>query len=389
MGWRKTTLAMAIAVENAAAGLPILWGAPTFDQVRVGWEETKRAALGVAQFRESTMTATFPSGGRIIYRSLDDPDNARGHTAAGIVVDESADVAEEAWYEVLRPMLIDTGGWSWCIGTPKRRNWFWREHLAAADRSDSHSWQVPTLGCEITAEGLVRAPHPLENPAIPFAEVQLLFLTLPERVFRQEILAEFVEDTGGVFRRVLERATLPGLAAPDPTAPRETAMGVDWAKSQDYTVLVVIDLRTGDVVDYDRFNRIDWAVQRDRLTRMWTRWGCRTIVAERNSIGDPNIEALQRQGAPVQGFTTTNATKAQIVEALSLAIESGEIHYPRIPEMVAELQAFEMTRLPSGLARYGAPKGMHDDCVIALALAWSARRGRVETGPDLYGGDFG
>jgi hypothetical protein len=38
--------------------------------------------------------------------------------------------------------------------------------------------------------------------------------------------------------------------------------------------------------------------------------------------------------------------------------------------LISELQAYEMGTLPSGLIRYSAPEGMHDDCVMALALAW-------------------
>ncbi len=49
-----------------------------------------------------------------------------GETADGVIIDECADVVEPAWYEVLRPMLVDTGGWLWAIGTPKGRNWSWR-----------------------------------------------------------------------------------------------------------------------------------------------------------------------------------------------------------------------------------------------------------------------
>ena len=35
-------------------------------------------------------------------------------------------------------------------------------------------------------------------------------------------------------------------------------------------------------------------------------------------------------------------------------------------------QAYEMDKTPSGMVRYGAPEGMHDDCVMSLALAWAA-----------------
>lgn len=372
---------MSVAVEAAITGRQVVWGAPTYDQVRVGWDEARRAAGTAVEFNQSRMTATFPTGGRIIYRSLDDPDNARGHTADLVMVDEAGDVVEVAWYEVLRPMLMDTGGGAWIGGTPKGRNWFWREHVTAADRPDSAVWQVPTLGAVITPGGLVRCPHPLENPAIPFAEIEHLYRTVPERTFRQEILAEFIEDSGGVFRRVSDAAT-----APYPVDPYigTFVMGVDWAKSRDFTVLVVLDAASKRVVDFDRFNQIDYHVQRARLKALARTWGVTTILAEQNSIGVPNIEELQRDGLPVRGFQTTNATKGQIIEGLGLAIETGEIAFPNIPQLVAELQAYEMDRLPSGLTRYGAPEGMHDDCVMALALAWEA--GGHSVGAPVVGG---
>src|SRR3990172_3097257 len=148
--WRKTTLMMSLAVDTVLEGKVFLWGAPTFDQVRIGWNETRHAAGGVFNFKLSTMTAEYEkTGGQIIYRSMDDPDNARGHTADRVGFDEIADIAEAAYYEVVRAMLIDTGGDFWGMGTPKGRNWFWREHRAAFDRNDSACWQVPTRGCEI------------------------------------------------------------------------------------------------------------------------------------------------------------------------------------------------------------------------------------------------
>lgn len=373
--WRKTTLVMSIAVENAVLGKRILWGAPVFDQVHVGWMEAKRAGREFASFNQSRMTADFPSGGSIVFRSLDNPDNARGHTADGVVIDEAGDVQEPAWYEVLRPMLIDTNGWAWAIGTPRGHNWFWREHLAATDRDDSAAWQAPTYGVVVTPEGLERAPHPLENPHVPFSEMVQMYRTMPQRTFEQEILAIFREDSGGVFRRVLAAATAPYPVDPYPGT---FVMGVDWAKSHDFTALVVLDTASKRVVDFDRFNQIDWAFQRARLAALAGKWRVTTILAERNSIGDPNIEALQRTGLSVRGFTTTNATKAQIIEGLGLAIETGEIAYPNLPQLVAELQAYEMGRLPSGLTRYGAPEGMHDDCVMALALAWEAADARYK-----------
>jgi hypothetical protein len=42
--------------------------------------------------------------------------------------------------------------------------------------------------------------------------------------------------------------------------------------------------------------------------------------------------------------------------------------------------AFEATPLPNGLTRYAAPRGSHDDLVIATLLAWTAARKPSQVG---------
>jgi len=69
-------------------------------------------------------------------------------------------------------------------------------------------------------------------------------------------------------------------------------------------------------------------------------------------------------------FTTTASSKGPLIEALALALERGELAILPDPALVGELNAYRLERLPSGRFRYGAPPGEHDDCVIALALAW-------------------
>lgn len=364
--WRKTTLFMTIAVEAALQGQQIIWGAPTFDQVRVGYDEAHKAAYKVARFIQQPLSANFVTGGKITFRSLDNPDNARGHTADKVIIDEAADVKDIAWFEVLRPMLMDTGGEAWIGGTPKGRNWYWREHENVKDRNDSVSWQVPTLGVEIN-NGLVRKPHEYENPDIPFEEVEHLYRTLPERIFKQEILAEFIEDSG-IFRRIREAAT--AIEQNKALSNHQYVMGVDWGKHNDFTVLSVIDLTTKSLASIDRFNQIDYQLQLKRLVAQYERFQPALIIAESNAMGEPIIEQLRYQGLPVQPFQTTNATKAQIIDNLALAFERSTITILSNQALISELQAYEAERLPSGLLRYSAPEGMHDDCVMSLALAW-------------------
>lgn len=380
--WRKTSGVMAhVAIPAALNGKRVMWASPSHDQNRIAWDEASRAlgnAKGVARFNKTEQTIYFDtSGGRITFRSMDEPNSARGHTADGIVVDEAADVPETAWYEVLRPMLLDTRGWAWIIGTPKGRNWFWREWVAARTRDDSTTWQAPGCGVRIDPDTneLVREPHPLENPDITFDEMVGIWERTPERSFRQEYLAEFIEDGGGVFRNV-EGVIKGALREPYSGT---FAMGIDFARVNDFTVLSLIDMETKALVDWQRFNQIDWHSQQLRIRGMYYRWtaepGSRVqILAEKNMAGDPVIEALRRSKLPIVGVTTTSKNKTPMIQELALAIERGLISIPNVPQVVDELKAYEQERLPSGLIRYGAPEGMHDDCVMSLALAWKLAR---------------
>lgn len=383
--WRKTSGVMAhVAIPAALSGKRVMWASPSHDQNRIAWDEALKAlgnAKDVARFNKTEGTIYFDrSHGRITFRSMDEPNSARGHTADGVVVDEAADVPEEAWYEVLRPMLLDTRGWAWIIGTPKGRNWFWREWVAARDRTDSAAWQAPGCGVRIDADTqqLVREPHALENPDITFDEMASIWERTPERSFRQEYLAEFIEDGGGVFRGVDEivKGSLrePYLG--------HFAMGIDFARVNDFTVLTLIDTTTKALVAFQRFNQIDWHHQQLRIRAMYHAWTAEpgasvNILAEKNMAGDPVIEALRRSKLPIVGVTTTAKNKTPMIQELALAIERKQLSIPPVAQLVDELKAYEQERLPSGTIRYGAPEGMHDDAVMSLALAWKlARSGR-------------
>jgi hypothetical protein len=216
----------------------------------------------------------------------------------------------------------------------------------------------------------------VDNPFIEPSEVEAARNGLPERIFRQEYLADFIDDAGGVFRRVMDCAMANPQDVADPA--HDYIIGVDWGKHNDYTVLAVIDSTEKALVYLDRFNQIDYSVQVSRLQTLYDRFKPGLVIAERNSMGEPLIEQLQREGMNVQAFTTTNASKAQAIDALALAFERGDLQIIPDPVLIGELQAFEAKRLPSGMLRYSAPEGMHDDCVMALALAW---HGVADAGP--------
>jgi len=369
----KTRLGCVLCIKMALVGGRAWWVAPSYPIANIGWRGIKQLARQIpgCKVRESHRLVDFPTGGCVQVKSADNPDSLRGEGLDLAVLDECAFMLEEAWLEALRPALSDRQGGALFISTPKGRNWFWRlwqgangngsatEGTENTENKGWAAWQLPTS----------------DNPFIESEEIEAARGALPERVFLQEYLAEFVEDAGGVFRRVTEAAT--AHTQDGPVAGHEHVIGVDWGKMNDFTVLTVLDVTDKALVHLDRFNRIDYALQMGRLRALVERFKPRRIIPELNSMGQPLVEQLQRDGLRVAPFTTTNASKADAIDALALAFERGDIKIIPDPILIGELQAYEAERLPGGLLRYGAPAGMHDDCVMSLALAWTAARSPV------------
>lgn len=361
----KSTLGINRLVDGALKGHPVGWFSPTYKMLAEIWRDVSHILSPVTLRRNAQQhRLELITGGVVDMWSLDSPDVARGRKYRRVVVDEAAMIRElgQAWQAVLRPTLADLRGDLWALSTPKGRNFFWQMWAWGQDtlQTEWASWQMPTA----------------TNPFIDAGEIEAMRRDMPERTFSQEVLARFLEDAGGVFRNVASRATAPGQR--QRLEGHDYVMGVDWARSVDFTVLTVIDVTAGEMAAMDRFNQIDYEVQLGRLQAMQERFRCMAIVPESNAMGQPLIERMMRMGLPVQPFMTTNASKAQAIDALALALERQELALLSEPDLLNEMQSYEMERLPSGMMRYGAPEGAHDDCVMSLALAW---HGAVTGGP--------
>lgn len=370
--WGKTKYGVRKACETMLTGGRVGWFAPTYKVLDDAWSEIKDRLGDVTTRKDETdHLLEVMTGGIFEAWSLDKTEDAgRSRHYHRVVIDEAAMVPNlaDVWQKAIRPTLADYRGDAFFFSTPRGRNFFWEIWQRGQDpaRKDWASWQFPTAS----------------NPYIHPDEIEAARQELPERSFQQEWLAMFLDDPGGVYRGVRACAT---EQRREPYAGR-FVMGVDWAQTTDFTVLVVMDSETRRVVDLDRFNQIGWALQRGRLRAMAERWGVTAIVAESNSIGGPNVEALQDEGLPVTAFETTGTTKPPLIESLALAFERQEIAILDDPVLVGELEAYEReVSAVTGRSRYSAPEGMHDDCVMALALAWwGITNGRVAYGPSLW-----
>lgn len=355
--WGKTELGTASIIRGIAQRPGLYWWVGLSwrsASMKRAWRILCKRLRPIARVREVEHEIKLTNGSQIWMRTAENIESLAGEGVTGVVVDEFTLMCERMWTEYVRATLADRQGWALFIGVPKGNGWGQRLWLRGQNAEQGWaSWQLPTSS----------------NPFIPASEIEAARRDLPERMFRQEFLAEVLADGGGVFRRVTESATATEQSAAIPD--HDYIMGADWGKTNDFTVLSVIDVTTGEQVAMDRFNQIDYAVQRQRLMALAERFNVRSVIAERNSMGEPIIEQLQRDGVPVQAFLTTNASKSAIIEGLALAFERGALRVLPNETQTAELLAFESERMPSGMLRYGAPEGLHDDCVMSLALAWS------------------
>jgi phage terminase large subunit-like protein len=353
--WGKTTLGILLAVRHLLEGRHVGWFSPTYKDAMEVWRELKYRLLDVIGVKSETeYRLELLTRGVFDLWTLDDPDSGRGREYDLVIVDEAAKIKklEQAWTQTVQPTLLSRRGSAWFLSTPKGRNYFFRLWLMAQQAEGWVGWRFRTS----------------DTGLVSLSEIEEAKKLLPAAAFQQEYEAEFLEDGGVVFRNL--DAVCTETPQPVGVVDRRYVMGIDWGKHNDYTVFVVFDVDQRRQVYVERMNQIDYHLQTQRLLALYERFRPTHVVVERNAMGEVLVEMLQRKNLPVVAFNTTAASKTQIVEALALAIEQRSVKLLDDPVQRAELEAFEIERLPSGTFRYAAPPGMHDDMVIALALAW-------------------
>ena len=363
-----------LAAFKAMDGRRVLEAAPVADQTNAFWESVKGyfaepISRKVIKKNETDRLLEFPNGGRIRCKTAHDADTLRGDYADLLILDEYSFMEPDAWELVGMPMLADNDGDAVFIFTPNRRNHAYQMFQRAIG-DDSNRWQA----WHFTS---------LDNPYLSAEALADLKSDMTEEAYRQEILAEFLEGEGAVFRNI-NACMKAGHSTPEAHKDHYIVAGVDWAKQSDYTAISIGCATCKVELMRDRFNKIDYTFQRERLMSVCKRWNTRHILVELNSIGEPNFEELSRSGFPVGGFTTTAQSKSPLIENLALALETEEWQFQDDPIWTGELEAYERkVNAVTGRSQYSAPEGMHDDTVMARALMLRAAgtRARVVDNP--------
>jgi len=181
----KTHLAIRELAKYASKPEQKCWYiAPTYRMAKqIVWKKLKKKLLSinwVKKVNEQDLTLELVNGSEISLRGADNYDSLRGVGLNFICLDEAADIDQEAWYEVLRPTLADTGGHALFLGTPKGMNWFKDIYDNFTTKSNWMSFQFTTV----------------DGGNVPPEEVEQARQDLDARTFSQEFLATFENFSG-------------------------------------------------------------------------------------------------------------------------------------------------------------------------------------------------
>ena len=354
--------------------------APTYSMVEI-CESALLDLLGpdndfLVKHNKNKKVFNFSNGSIIKMRTGDEPNNLRGRNVSGCIwCEEASFLKVEAWW-VIRTRVAATKAPIFFTTTPSGWGWFYDEVLLSGYDPDKYGvyeknnrWvsNYPTWD------------FPWPDPE----HIEDARRTMPHDVFMQEYGGKFVGAHGSVFPSIEDIMHLePVSKEMEPEC--EYLMGVDLAKQQDFTAIIVMNGR-GKVVDILRWNKMSWPIQKEKILGVANQWKA-MIVIDSAAMGQVLEDELRAAGAYVIGVATNAAgTKQDLIQNLQVAIEYKRISFPSpksewaLPlskELLKEMRQYSISVTKTGKVSYSAPGGSHDDLVIALALAnFGKRRG--------------
>lgn len=342
-------------VKNAKIG----WVSPIYKQCKKVFNDIDNAFGNSPHvFKEKNKTdLIFKShtGSSLQFYSSESYDNIRGETFDFLIVDEAAWQQEQAWTEVLRATVLVRGKKVLFLSTPKGRNWFHTLHSLDGTNPQYKSFTMTSY----------------DNPLITPSEIDDARLTLPDNVFRQEYLAEFIDGGAGVFKDIVINN--------NPSGASKYYAGIDLGRADDYTVITILNDKA-QMVCCERFRHNTWDnICKDLLYHL-NKWNPNTYI-EINSIGDVIFEQLKAKYKNIEPFITTSKTKNDAIEALQVSIQNKEFNSLDIDWLRKEFELFSYEySIKTRSIKYSAPPGFHDDGVMSCAFAFQALKNLKHSG---------
>jgi len=331
----------------------IAWISPIYNQANKVYEQVIKAFADNPQvFHKKDgqkLKIEFCNGSTFQFFSAERYDNIRGFTFDYLICDEFAFIDSEAWTAVLRATVLVKGKKVLLISTPNGKNHFYQLFQLDGVNDQYKSFKMTSY----------------DNPLIDSKEIDDAKLTLPDHIFRQEYLAEFVDGGSSVFGDVNYKMVTSGT---------KYYGGLDVARADDYTVLTIYN-QDGGMVYIDRWRHDSWSNIVRKVSEVINKYNAQTFV-EVNSIGDPIFEILKGLLSNVnniQPFLTTSKSKQDIIEQLAVANQNKDVSFLPHEWLKKEFDVFTYEYNPkTRVIKYSAPSGFHDDGIMASAIGYHA-----------------
>jgi hypothetical protein len=288
------------------------------------------------------------------------------------------------------------------------------------------------------AEYYVQTGSMFDNPyGVPHKEIVAMLVELPSEMAAQVIFGKYVESSGLVFsgeliQQMMDRnaefypgAYVPGTRitgdrwhhqwavdhakqTPFEVKRRRYAIGVDFARQTDFTVIFALDVSTrpASVVYYRRLNRVPWESIYREVGRAAYVFGPNVLADSTGMAGDVIFENLEDRfycslhdrivlrsqdvcrdrnheplgGCPVKdankfiplscvdGFDFTTKSKKNLIEHLRNTLSVG--YRPSSDDPFGWLRCPPIVTLEEEMSFYAwDDHGLDTDCVMALSLA--------------------
>jgi hypothetical protein len=347
--WGKNVEAGDEALIAALKGQAVGWFEPTYKYLLEAWRDLVSSLRPVAtSISEQEKRIDLINGGVIEFWTADDREAGRSRSYDLVILNEAGIIKDlqPLWEEAVRPTLLDRTGRALFLGTPKNRtHYFSVLHAQAHSRDGWEAFRGPTA----------------ENPYIPREELEAAKRDLPPKAYAQEFEGIPADDGANPFGLdAIRKCVVKEAPKGEPVA-----FGWDFARSQDWTVGIGLSKKYA-VVRLHRWQGVPWGEQKARIQKLngaTPAWG----DATRSRVDDVIVQDLQRLGTPIIGVPFSQPMKQALMQRLAVCLQEQRLQIPEGP-IVSELETFQYEYTRNGV-RYCAPEGMHDDCVMALALA--------------------
>lgn len=357
-GKSKTALNQQIIRSQLKKGI-YYYFLPTYRQAKsVVWDSLIKEHVPmeiVDKINDSELAVYYKNGSIQRFAGCEDIDKHRGINPIDVVFDEYSEMNEEMWTTIIQPILRENKGTATFVFTPKGKN---------------HSWKLTEMAKQNPEEWFISIKGVKDTNVFGQEELDEIRRNTPQSVYEQEYECAFLEGASQFFKRI--RTCVYPSSTPLPEQ-GDFQLGVDLAKYNDWTVLTPFSLNHFIVYPQERFNQVDYNLQKAKIEACARRFSDALVVPDSTGVGDPIVEDLKARGLRIcndgQGFKFTETSRMNLLNNLAILLEQNKIRIPDDEGLIAELESFQYSMAENGKIKVKCPDGLHDDRVMSLALA--------------------